>query len=92
MKFHDSKSGVGQNFGETPVIMWLRGLKRYQIKNTKITDNYRMTLNGGDLPHWLGNEAVNDRARLLGTPSSRGSLHQELMHRGHVKTGERPDL
>lgn len=21
MKFHDSKSGVGQNFGETPVIM-----------------------------------------------------------------------
>ena len=21
MKFHDSRSGVGQNFGETPVIM-----------------------------------------------------------------------
>ena len=73
-------------------IMQLRGLKRYQIKNTKITDNYRMTLNGGDLPQWLGNVAANDRVRLLGTLSSRGSLHQELLLRGRVKTGERPDL
>ena len=51
-----------------------------------------MTLNGGDLPQWLGNAAVNDRVRLLGTLSSRGSLHQGLLHREHVKTGERPDL
>ena len=72
--------------------MWLRRLKRYQIKNTKITDNYRMTLNEGDLPHLLDNVAVNDCVRLLGTLSSRGSLHQESLHRGRVKTGERPDL
>lgn len=51
-----------------------------------------MTLNGGDLPQWLGNVAVNDCVRLLRTLSSKGSLHQELMHHGRVETGERPDL
>ena len=51
-----------------------------------------MTLNGDDLPRWLGNVAVNDHVRLLGTLSSRGSLHQELSHRGRAETGERPDL
>lgn len=51
-----------------------------------------MTLNGGDLPHWSGNVAVNDHVRLSGTLSSRGSPDQELLHRGRVKTGELPDL
>ena len=51
-----------------------------------------MTLNGGDLPQWLGNVAANDHVRLLGTLSSTGSLHQELLLRERVKTGEQPDL
>ena len=72
--------------------MCLRGLKRYQIENKKITDNYRMTLNGGDLPRWLGNVAVNERVRLSGTLSSRGWLHQASSHRERVKMDELPDL
>lgn len=37
-----------------------------------------MTLNGGDLPRWSRNAAVNERVRLSGTLSSRGLQCQEL--------------
>lgn len=55
--------------------MWLLRVKRYQVENKKITDNYRMTLSGGDLLR-LSHSEVDERVLLSRTLLSTGLLRQ----------------
>lgn len=56
--------------------MWLLRVKRYQVENKKITDNYRMTLSGGDLLRLSHSGAVDERVLLSRTLLSTGLLRQ----------------
>ena len=73
--------------------MWLLRVKRYQVENKKITDNYRRTLSGGDLLRCLRSEAVNEHVPLSETRLlSTDLLHQGWSLRERVKMDGPPDL